>query len=333
MTTDSRNVRLVGAISLAVMALLLLVSFRLDTLAAIFGGGGTTYSAAFTDAVGIAPDDPVRVAGIPVGTVDDVRVAGDHAIVDMTLEDVPRLGDRTTASLSLDTLLGQHSLVLDSQGTGTLAPGATIPLSRTTTPFGITDALQGTAKELQPIDMRQLTKALGTVSGALDSAAPQVRSAATGLSALSRTVSERDQQVRRLFAATADISSTLARRSGSITRVIDNSGRILVTLDRRQQVIRSLLRDTGRLAATVRGVIKDNQGEITPGMKKLRVVLGVLRDNQANLDESLRLLAPYLRYFTNVIGNGRWFDGYVAGLVPLELRNAARSRGPTGAKQ
>jgi phospholipid/cholesterol/gamma-HCH transport system substrate-binding protein len=274
------------------------------------------------------------VAGIAVGTVDDVRVVGTHAVVDMTLEDVPPLGDRTTASLALDTLLGQHSVALESRGSGTLAEGATIPLSRTTTPFGVTDALQGTANELQPINTRRLTKALGTISGALDSAAPQVRTAATGLSALSRVVSERDHQVRRLFAETAQISSTLAQRSDSITRLIDNGGRVLVTLDRRQRVIRALLRDTGRLAATVKAVIDDSRGEITPAMKRLRVVLRVLRRNQANLDESLRLMAPYLRYFTNVVGNGRWFDGYVAGLVPpLVTSDSTGSRGVTGAKR
>jgi phospholipid/cholesterol/gamma-HCH transport system substrate-binding protein len=319
MNTDYRNVRLIGVIGVVVMALLLTVSFRLSTLSDLVSGGGVTYSAEFTDVAGIAPGDPVRIAGIAVGVVDAVRVERDHAVVEYTLQDARHLGTRTRAALSLDTLLGQNSLVLTPAGPGTFAVGGTIPLARTSTPFGVTDALLGAARTLEPIDTEELTKALTTVAAAIDPGAPQVRTAATGLSGLAKAVGDRDRQVQALFEQTEQIAATLAERRDDITVLIENSGLILQTLDRRSAVIRSLLRTTADLAHTVTAVIDDNKGEITPALRHLRSVLDVLVANQDDLDESLRLLAPYLRYFTNLTGNGRWFDGTFAGLVPVDV--------------
>ncbi|HWI42940.1 MAG TPA: MCE family protein [Nocardioides sp.] len=324
MSFHYRHARLIGVLTFAVCVVMLTVSFRLSTLSSVFGGGGRTLQAEFTDAAGIAPGDPVRVAGLEVGKVDRVRVVRDHALVEISLDKKVKLGDRTTASLSLDTLLGQHSLVLKPAGTGTLEADGTIPLSRTETPFGVTDALLGAASELEPIDTERLTKAIRTVSAAIDPAAPEVRTAATGLSELARVVTTREDQVRALFRETARIAKTLGQRSEDVVSLIDNSSLIFATLASRQKTIHSLLRTTGSLASTVEAVIRENQGQLSPALKDLENVLGVLKDNQADLDESLRLLAPYIRYFVNVTGNGRWFDGTFAGLLPLDVTTAAK---------
>ncbi|THV08836.1 MCE family protein [Nocardioides caeni] len=317
--TPTRHVRLIGVVTVVLCVLMLTVSFRLSTLGTLFSGGGYTLQAEFTDASGIAPGDPVRVAGLVVGEVEEIRVVRDHALVDLRITDDVQLGERTSARLSLDTLLGQHSLVLTPAGPGELAADSTIPLDRTTTPFGVTDALLQVGAELEPIDTEALTSAIRTVSGALDPAAPEVRTAATGLSELARVVSSREEQVQDLFEETAQIATTLGQRSEDIVTLIDNSALIFATLSQRQATITRLVRTTGDLAATVGAVIRENQGQLEPALKDLRSVLGVLRDHQDDLDESLRLLAPYLRYFVNLTGNGRWFDGTFAGLVPLHF--------------
>lgn len=316
------STRTIGLITIAACAVLLTASFRLSTLSALFTGSGDTLHAEFTDVAGIAPGDPVRIAGITVGKVEAVHVDGDHALVDMTVESDVALGERTAASLSLDTLLGQSSLVLEPQGTGSLEDGDTIPLTRTTTPFSVTDALLATGDELTPIDTKGLARAIRTVSAAIDPGADQVRTAANGLSALSRAVARRENDVRELFRQTREITTTLADRTTDLVTLIDNSDLIAQTLVQRQQVIESLMRTTTALTRAIEGVIDDNEEHIAPGLKDLQAVLGVLKENQADLDEGLRLLAPYLRYFLNLTGNGRWFDGTIAGLVPVDVRGA-----------
>ena len=47
------------------------------------------------------------------------------------------------------------------------------------------------------------------------------------------------------------------------------------------------------------------------------VVVDILLKNQKNLDDTLRLMAPFYRVFTNVLGQGPWFDTWIQNLPPL----------------
>ncbi|HET9117529.1 MAG TPA: MlaD family protein, partial [Pseudonocardiaceae bacterium] len=65
-----RNPVVIGAISLAVIAALVFLAFNAESLPII--GGGTVYKAQFSEAAGLRPDDPVRIAGVKVGKVDSL---------------------------------------------------------------------------------------------------------------------------------------------------------------------------------------------------------------------------------------------------------------------
>jgi phospholipid/cholesterol/gamma-HCH transport system substrate-binding protein len=72
-----RNPIAVGLIGLVVLVVIGLLAFNADNLPVI--GGGTTYTAYFTDDAGLTPGNEVRVAGVTVGKVtgaalDDGRV-------------------------------------------------------------------------------------------------------------------------------------------------------------------------------------------------------------------------------------------------------------------
>ena len=84
-----RNPVVVGAVSLAVIALLILAAFRASDLPLI--GGGDTYYAAVSEAGGLKANDEVRVAGVRVGKVQAVDLAGDHVRVEFTVEDTVHL--------------------------------------------------------------------------------------------------------------------------------------------------------------------------------------------------------------------------------------------------
>ncbi|MBO0870998.1 MAG: ABC transporter substrate-binding protein, partial [Micromonosporaceae bacterium] len=60
----------------------------------------------------------------------------------------------------------------------------------------------------------------------------------------------------------------------------------------------------------------DNTAQLAPTLAALDKVTDVLQRNQANLSRALALAGPYYRLVGNTIGNGRWFDTYLCGLVP-----------------
>ena len=46
-----------------------------------------------------------------------------------------------------------------------------------------------------------------------------------------------------------------------------------------------------------------------------RITTGMLQRNQDSLAQGIAKFAPFIRVFTNTIGNGRWFDNYICGLL------------------
>ena len=61
---------------------------------------------------------------------------------------------------------------------------------------------------------------------------------------------------------------------------------------------------------------------LTPALQQLSTVTQILEQNRDNLGRTVANLAPFVRVFTNTLGNGRWFDSYVENLIPGVLGSA-----------
>jgi phospholipid/cholesterol/gamma-HCH transport system substrate-binding protein len=72
------------------------------------------------------------------------------------------------------------------------------------------------------------------------------------------------------------------------------------------------------VTAVVLALVADNTRQLGPTLDALDRVTGVLVANQASLDQVLALAGPYYRLVGNTLGNGRWFDSYLCGLVPKD---------------
>src|SRR3954453_12493824 len=72
---SSRNPTPIGAIGLVFILVLLVAAFNAAKLPLI--GGGTEYSAYFSEAANLSSGDEVRIAGIKVGKVSDVTIVTD----------------------------------------------------------------------------------------------------------------------------------------------------------------------------------------------------------------------------------------------------------------
>ena len=75
-----RNPVPIGAAGLLAIGLVLFLAFNIQSIP--FVGGGDHYRAAFSEAGGLIKGDDVRIAGVKVGKVEKVDLAGDHVLVD-----------------------------------------------------------------------------------------------------------------------------------------------------------------------------------------------------------------------------------------------------------
>lgn len=315
----------VGFIGILVVLMLASSAFFLNSLPLI--GAGVIYSANFSEAAGLKPDAEVRVAGVKVGNVRAVELDGDKVRVDMQVSQA-WIGNQTTASIQIKTVLGQKYVALDPQGSELADPNDVIPLSRTTSPYDVVEAFSDAADQIEEVDTNQLATSMRTLSDAFSGTPADLRASLDGLTRLSETIASRDQKVQELLEATKDTSKILADRNQEFERLINGAGQLLEELNNRQQSISQLLSSTITLSDALSGIVKDNQEQIGPTLETLRQVIEILDDQNENLRQSLTYLAPFYRLYADVLGNGRWFDMVITNILPPALPQQNTTRLP-----
>ncbi len=312
----------IGAVSLLTLALLVLVAFKAGSLPLI--GGGDVYYAEFADSSGLKRNDEVRIAGVRVGKVTGVELAGDKVRVQFRIKTDSRFGPQTHAEIKVKTLLGAMFLALQPRGPGQLSEGATIPASRTRAAYDVVDAFTGLADRAGQIDVEQLGRALDTVAEATADTPEELRVALSGLSSLSANLAARDAQLNALLGNLRKVSGVLASRDQDIVALMKDSDTLLRALVARRDAVHRLLASTSRLSTELTATVQQTRADLTPALTNLKGVVDLLLKNQSELDSSLRLLAPFYRVFANVLGTGPWFDNWLANLPPTPSSGVGR---------
>jgi phospholipid/cholesterol/gamma-HCH transport system substrate-binding protein len=307
-----RNPLVIGAVGLTVVAALIIAAFQAEDLP--FIGGGEHHSAAFREAAGIQEGNEVRIAGVKVGKVTGIDLEGQHVRIDFRVDHGTELGSKTGATIRLKTVLGQKYLALAPAGSGRLK--GQIPLSRTASPYDVIDAVSGLSRTIDKIDTGQLATAFDTLSDTFADTPEEVQGSLRGLSRLSRTIASRDEQVRTLLERARGVTKVLAERDTEFQKLVADGNLLLVEVNARKDAIHRLLVSTAALADQLTRLVQENKAQLRPALDNLRAVVAILQRNQNQLAQSIRLLAPFVRAFANTLGNGRWFDTYVEGLVP-----------------
>jgi phospholipid/cholesterol/gamma-HCH transport system substrate-binding protein len=310
-----RNPVVVGAISLAVVLGLILLAFNAEKLPVI--GGGDTYYADFSEAGGLKANDEVRIAGVRVGKVDSVSLAGDHVKVTFRIENAADFGTDTRAAIKVKTLLGAMYLSLEPAGPGQLPQGSEIPTSRTTSPYDVVEAFSGLAHTSERIDTHQLARSLTTLADLTRNTPRNFRRALSGVSALSGDLAARNEQIGTLLTNLRSVTTTLNARDQDIVGLMRDSAVLFDALVKRRQAVHDLLHSTSVLSVELTRLVRQSRADLRPALTHLSAVVDVLNKNAENIDQSIRLMAPFYRVFANTLGDGPWFDTYIQNMPPV----------------
>ncbi|MEV0646524.1 MCE family protein [Phytomonospora sp. NPDC050363] len=315
---SERNPVPMGVTAIIVLVAAVVGAFSINDIKGFLGG--QTYTAQFRDAAQLNPGTEVRVAGVKVGEVTDVSLTGlgtpePHVRVDFRIDGDVRLGEQTGATVQLKTLLGQRYVALAPAGGGELEPGDTIPLARTATPLDVVDAVNGLADTFGEIDTDALALAMSTLTDTLEETPEGFNASIDGLSRLSQTIASRDEELRGLLEHAATVTSALAERDDEFVKLVEDGNRLLEEVRNRKDAIHELLVATSALSEELEGLVIDNSEQLRPALDNLDVVTQLLLANSENLEATLTNMGPFVTAFSNVLGNGRWFDSYIDGLL------------------
>ncbi len=305
----SLNPAPVGALFIVAVLSLLYFAFTLQNLGFI---KGKSYTAAFSEAAGLRKGDKVRVAGLDVGQVDQVRLEDAHVQVRFNIKNKSvRMGEQTTASIEIFTLLGNKYVGIEPKGRGTWPTSREIPLTHTSSPYDVSPAFQDLAKTVGDINKTQLATAFNTIAATFKNSPAPLKSTLSGLTRLSQTISSRDAQLGELLHHLAGVTGVLAQRRSQFVTLLQDGDKLLQELDKRRDVITQLLNNTSALAIQLKGLAADNNAQLKPALDHLKSVVSILDNNQKSLDETITLLYPTTRNLVDVVGSGGWYDATV----------------------
>ncbi|UGT61632.1 MCE family protein [Nocardia asteroides] len=294
----------VGIIAVAALAVALTALVVLGTLHI----GARTYRADFAQAAGISAGDAVTWAGIPVGTVTDTRLAGDHVEVTIQIEDdAVALGADTHAAIKLTTLLGSRYLELTSSGAGTL-PGNRIPVSQTTVPYDLETALQDVTTTFDGIDADRIAESMTTLSRELDGVPALIPGVLRDVRALSGIIAQRRDQIGALLTSTGEVGAVIDRQQADLAAVVGEGRTLLQQINARQAALSRLLTATTGLVQRLEPIAVGEQAEIEQLLTDLRAMTAMIAAHDDLLRNILQILPVPWRLFADATGSGPELD-------------------------
>lgn len=292
-------------------------------------GATNSYQAEFTDVAGLQIGDDVRIAGVRVGTVNDIKIEKDannvgYAQVDFTVQKSSPLPKSAEIFLRYRNLVGQRYLDVE-QGPGdpndTLQPGATIPCDHTAKNGIVCDRTH------PAVDLTVLFQGFGPLTKGLS--APAINKLSFEVI---QTLQGEGGALENLLGTVADLTNSLADKDQVIGDVINNLTSVLTAVGERDAELNDLIiqlknffsglandRHTignaidgiNRLADSTASLLTRVRGPFRRDVKSITGLVDQLNQNSSTLKFVIQQLPPTVGALIRTGSYGSWFNFYL----------------------
>jgi virulence factor Mce-like protein len=300
---ESYNRLWLGVIAVAVVSVLI-GAMLLVRVADI---GYTQYTARFLQAAALKAGNPVTVAGIPVGEVKSMRLAGDHVEAKIKVRNDVALGEDSRATIMVTTILGSRYLSLEPAGDGAL-PDKTFDLSHTDVPYDLQEALTDVTTTFEQVDSDKFAQTLQILGSQLETLPPVIPQALQNTHTLSTIIAQRRDQLGELLKTTELISNTLHRQKSTIGSLMNQGNSLLAEFVARRATFHAMMDALTNLVQTLSGIVIDDRPELEQLLVDLRELSSLLAKNDGMLSSILQTAPIAMRNIANMTGTGNAID-------------------------
>lgn len=304
-------------------------------LVAIMGNFGfgpqKEYKAVFSSASELTSGNQVRIAGVVVGKVTEVEIyRRDQAMVTFKIDDDVPLTRDSRANIRFLNLIGDRYMSLSEgkEGASRLAPGATIPIDRTTPSLNLTELFNGFQPlfaALNPEDVNKLSLNLVRV---LQGEGGTVRELLANTASLTNSLADRDQLIGEVISNLTALMTTVDDHHQELDELIISLRSWFGDLAKDRKVIGSSLKNISEVTETVADLLTRSRPLLKEDVAQLRRLFTILSkpEHKDYLDMTLELLPKMLEKQTRIGLFGSWYNYYLCefqgGVVlPSELMN------------
>jgi phospholipid/cholesterol/gamma-HCH transport system substrate-binding protein len=304
-------------------------------------------TAQFANVHDLVPQAAVKVNDVAVGRVSKITLPRDGwtANVVMLVNGKVHLPADAYARLAQSSLLGEKYIELSAPaggGSGTLADGAVIPMTRTDRDPEIEEVFGALSLLLNGGGLSRLRTITSELNKAFSGNEPQIKSLLANVNTLVSNLDDHRQDIVDAIDALDRFSATLASRKEQIGTVLDDLGPGLDVLEQQRGALVTMLRALEKLSGVAVTTIDKSKEDMVADLRALAPVLANLSDAGRNLPKSLQVLLTYP--FTDEVLNGvkgDYLNVYLSvtapsgteiipPIVPAEERQAKPSRRKAG---
>ena len=281
------------------------------------GTGATTYRVQIANVGTLESNSPVMVGDVVVGAVRRMTVDDWTANVEVTVEPDAVIPENAVATVGQTSLLGSMHLALDppigESPSGRLAPGATIPLSKTSTYPSTEQTLSSLSVVVNGGGLTHIGDIVHNFNAALDGRQGQIRDLLGRMNKVVGVLDSQRDNIIESISALNRLAATFAGQRDVLTRALDRIPPALDVLNQQRPRITTALTKLGRFSDTATQLINDSQGDIVRNLQNLEPTIRALADIGPDLTTALSFLPtfPYTQEFIDRGIRGDYMNQFI----------------------
>ncbi|MGV0795536.1 MCE family protein [Mycolicibacterium elephantis] len=299
----------------------------------------TDYKAVFANVSGLEKGNFVRIAGVEVGKIRDITIAGNSTMmVVFAVDPSVVLTEGTKAVIRFDNLIRGRFLSLEQGAGGTrpLRAGDTIPLANTTPALDL-DALIGGFRPLfRALDPEQVNALTTQLISAFQGQGATIGSFLTQTAALTNTLADRDQLIGDVITNLNTVLGTLGEQADQFALAIDSITELVRGLAEQKDAVTNGVTKTEAAARSIADLLADSRPALRNVVTGTDRVAGIAVADHEYLDDLLNKLPDAYRVLSRQGMHGDFFSFYLCEVVlkmngeggqPVYIKVAGQSTG------
>lgn len=284
-------------------------------------GDTKSYTATFTDVLGLKVHDDVRMAGVRVGRVESIDLVNETvdnklahlAKVEFEVRSDQQLFHNTKGLIRYQNLIGQRYLALAPGAggdTSALDAGGSIPVSLTEPSFDVSQLLGGLQPLFDVLSPEQVNTLSGTFLQALQGDQVSLSAFVNQAAALATTFNDRDAILGDLIDNLSGVIEGLASRSGQFETLLAQTRTLVGGLYDQGQSLQSSTVAVANATTSLVDLVSQIKPNLNAAQTSTTDALNVLIRGGAQLDQLAIDAPPLLQALARISSEGTYINFY-----------------------
>lgn len=261
------------------------------------GSGATTYQVQIANIGSLESNSPVMVGDVIVGTVRRMVVDNWRANVEISVRPDVTIPANAVAAVGQTSLLGSMHLALDppvgEPARGRLQPGATIPISKSSTYPSTEQTLSSLSVVVNGGGLTQIGDIVRNFTAALDGRQVQIRDLLTRMNTVMTLLDTQHDNIIASISSLNRLAETFAGERDILTAALNRIPVALDVLNKQRPQLTTALEKLGDFSATATQLLHDSHADIVRNLKNLEPTVRALADVGPDLATALAYLPTY----------------------------------------